>query len=55
MGRDECDLCSEQFDSSAGKCLPGDPTPLLLYPPEISFSGLLGEAGVIAAGVAIFP
>jgi len=45
----------EQYDSSAGKCLPGDPTPLLLYPPEISFSGLLGEAGVIAAGAAIFP
>src|SRR5262249_47892163 len=45
----------QQYDSSAGKCLPGDPTPLLLYPPEISFSGLFGEAGAIAAGIAIFP
>jgi hypothetical protein len=37
----------EQFDTSAGKCLPGDPVPMLLYPPEASLTGLLGEAGVV--------
>jgi hypothetical protein len=36
----------EQFDSSAGRCLPGDPVPMLLYPPEASLTGLLGEAFV---------
>jgi len=45
----------QQQDSSAGKCLPGDPTPLLLYPPEISFSGLFGQAGAVAIGIATFP
>jgi hypothetical protein len=43
------------YDSSAGKCLPGDPTPLLLYPPPLSLPGTLAEAGVIVALVAIFP
>ncbi|HMF20032.1 MAG TPA: hypothetical protein VKE98_22690 [Gemmataceae bacterium] len=37
----------QQFDTSAGKCLPGDPVPMLLYPPEASLTGLLGEAGVV--------
>jgi hypothetical protein len=42
-------------ECSAGYCLPGDPVPLLLYPPEPSLSGALAEAGAVAAVVAIFP
>jgi hypothetical protein len=45
----------QRCDSSAGKCLPGDPTPLLLYPPELSLTGLAGEAGVIVLGFFVFP
>jgi len=43
------------YECSAGKCLPGDPVPLLLYPPELSVSGAAAE--VFAAGIltAIFP
>lgn len=36
----------QQYDTSAGKCLPGDPVPMLLYPPEPSLTGLLGESFV---------
>jgi hypothetical protein len=42
-------------ECSAGYCLPGDPTPLLLYPPELSLTGAVGEAGTILALIAIFP
>jgi len=42
-------------ESSAGYCLPGDSTPYLLYPPEVTLSGALAEAAVIVALVAIFP
>src|SRR5262249_56128894 len=43
-----CKRPFQQYDTSAGKCLPGDAVPLLLYPPEPSLTGLLGEglAGV---------
>lgn len=35
----------DRTDSSAGRCLPGDPVPLLLYPPEIlSLQGGIGQA-----------
>jgi hypothetical protein len=37
-----------RFDSSAGHCLPGDPVPYILYPPEFTGSGLLAEVGAIA-------
>src|SRR5207253_826419 len=30
-------------DCSAGKCLPGDPVPLLLYPPDLTLTGVVGE------------
>lgn len=43
------------YDCSSGKCLPGDPVPLMLYPPDLTVTGTLGEAAVIAALVAIFP
>jgi hypothetical protein len=44
-----------QYECSAGYCLPGDPVPLLLYPPELSLTGLVAEAGTITALFAIFP
>jgi hypothetical protein len=31
------------YDSNAGLCLPGDPMPMLWYPPEISISGLTAQ------------
>jgi hypothetical protein len=43
------------YESSAGYCMPGDPVPLLLYPPELSMSGTLAEAATIGALVVIFP
>jgi hypothetical protein len=43
------------YECSAGYCMPGDPVPLMLYPPEMSGAGLLAEAGSILALVAIFP
>jgi hypothetical protein len=45
----------QQYEVSAGYCLPGDPVPLLLYPPEISPTGLLTEAAVVTALFFIFP
>ena len=45
----------QQYDTSAGKCLPGDPTPFFLYPPEFSVTGLAAEAAVITSGFFIFP
>ena len=42
-------------DASTGYFLPGDPVPLLLYPPEITMTGSALEVGVILALVAIFP
>jgi len=45
----------QHWDSSAGKCLPGDNTPLQCYREEFSLTGLLGEAAVIGAGFVAFP
>jgi hypothetical protein len=44
-----------RFESSAGQCLPGDPVPYLLYPPELTGSGLLAEVGAIALLAVAFP
>lgn len=44
-----------RFETNAGQCRPGDPTPYLLYPPEFTSSGLIAEAGVIAMFAAIVP
>jgi hypothetical protein len=41
--------------TGAGYCLPGDPVPYLLYPPEKSLTGALAEAGAVGAVLAIFP
>jgi hypothetical protein len=43
------------YDSNAGYCLPGDPTPLLLYPPQLSATGAIAEASTIAGLIAVFP
>jgi hypothetical protein len=51
LGTDPC-RC---IDSNAGYCLPGDPVPLLLYPPELSLTGAAAEVGAILTLVAIFP
>jgi hypothetical protein len=48
------DVC-RCHECNSGKCLPGDPTPYLLYPPELSLTGTVAEVGVILALVAIFP
>ena len=44
-----------RFESNAGLCLPGDPVPYRLYPPNISATGTLAEAAVIVALFAVFP
>jgi hypothetical protein len=44
-----------RFESNAGLCLPGDPVPYRLYPPNMSATGTIVEAGVIIALFAIFP
>jgi hypothetical protein len=51
FGTDPC----HRYDCSAGWCLPGDPVPLLLYPPEQSVTGYVSEAGAALALLAIFP
>jgi hypothetical protein len=45
----------ECYECSAGYCLPGDPVPYLCYPPEISVTGAVAEAAVVAALFAVFP
>jgi hypothetical protein len=42
-------------ESSAGYCLPGDPVPYLLYPPELTVSGAVAEVATLFALLAIFP
>ncbi len=45
----------QQWDSSAGNCLPGDNTPLFLYREEFSVSGLIAQGGAVWVGLAMFP
>jgi hypothetical protein len=42
-------------ECNAGYCLPGDPTPLLLYPPQLSATGTIAETAAILTLLAIFP
>jgi hypothetical protein len=44
-----------RFETSAGQCLPGDPVPYLIYPPELTGSGLLTELGFVALVVSGAP
>jgi hypothetical protein len=43
------------YDCSAGYCLPGDPVPYMLYPPELSLTGAVLETASVAALFFIFP
>jgi hypothetical protein len=51
MGTDPC----RKWDCNAGYCLPGDPVPYLLYPPDFSLTGLAAEAAVVGGVAAAFP
>jgi len=42
-------------ECNAGYCLPGDPVPLLLYPPQLSASGAVAETAALITLLALFP
>jgi hypothetical protein len=42
-------------ECSAGLCLPGDPVPYMIYPPEISTTGLMAEAATVVLLLVAFP
>ena len=44
-----------RFDSNAGQCLPGDPVPLRIYPPQLSVPGTALEAVAEVSNIACFP
>lgn len=43
------------WDTSAGKCLPGAPSPYYLYPPGLSTAGWIANAGVITGVSFLLP
>jgi hypothetical protein len=43
------------IETSAGKCLPGDPTPFLLYPPEMHVTAGFVQTAAVIGLIAIFP
>jgi hypothetical protein len=45
----------QQWETDAGYALPGDPQPLLLYPEELSLTGLAAEAAAVTGMFFIFP
>lgn len=45
----------QRYECSAGYCLPGDPVPYLIYPPEFSLTGGIMQAGTVVGLAAIFP
>lgn len=44
-----------RFETNAGQCMPGDPVPYIIYPPELTGSGLLAEVGAVALLFAAVP
>jgi hypothetical protein len=44
-----------RFETSAGYCLPGDPVPYILYPPELTWTGVLAEVGAGGLMTLVFP
>lgn len=44
-----------RYECNPGYALPGDPMPLLLYPPDLSLPGALAEAAAIGLMFVIFP
>jgi hypothetical protein len=51
VGTEPC----RRYECNSGYCLPGTPTPLLLYPPEFSLTGTFLEAGTIVGIIFAFP
>ncbi len=45
----------QQYDTSAGKCLPGDPAPFRIAPFEWSLSGVVAEGAAVTGAFFIFP
>jgi hypothetical protein len=45
----------DRWECSAGKCLPGDPAPMLLPCPRFSVTGLLGQSGTLIGFGFLFP
>ena len=45
----------QSYDCNAGKCLPGDPTPLYLYREPFSLTGFVAQAGTVIGGFFVFP
>jgi hypothetical protein len=43
------------YECDTGYCLPGDPVPLLCYPPELSVTGALAEGAAIGLLFVMFP
>lgn len=43
------------YETNAGKCHPGDPVPLLWYPPELSISGATAQVFGLGVLSAVFP
>lgn len=43
------------YETSAGYCLPGEPVPYLLYPPEVTTAGGIAQVGVLVGLFAIIP
>ncbi|MSQ95739.1 MAG: hypothetical protein EXR98_14455 [Gemmataceae bacterium] len=50
-----CSDLQRGAECSAGKCLPGDPAPLLLPRERFSVTGLVGQTSVILGGYYLFP
>jgi hypothetical protein len=51
LGTDPC----RHYECNAGYCLPGDPVPYYLYPPQLSITGAVLQGGTVVALVGIFP
>jgi hypothetical protein len=51
LGTDPC----RKYECSAGYCLPGDPVPYYIYPPELSLTGLAAETATVVSLLYIFP
>ncbi len=45
----------QRFETSAGRCYPGDPVPYLIYPMVLSATGAGWEAAIIVAAFAVIP
>jgi hypothetical protein len=48
------EIC-RRYECNSGYYLPGDPAPLLLYPPKLSITGALAEGAAIGLGFVMFP